>query len=133
MAAAVLPVGKIVYVCDDVLEDPASGKTHVLGIFNAVRTAGLSAFPYRLRQLCVFAQLTGGTGQLPARVDVVNGKTQEVVFRSQRALLNFPGKRIEVAVCFCILGGRFPEPGVYFVELYCGNRFIDDRVIRLLA
>lgn len=133
MAAAVVPVGKIVYVCDDVLEDSASGKTHVLGIFNAVRKDGPSVFPYRLGRLCVFAQLTGGTGQLPARVDVVNGRTQEVVFRSQERLVNFAGKQTEVAVCFRILGVAFPGPGVYFVEFYCGNRFIDDRIVRLLA
>lgn len=130
---SVIPVGKIVYVCDDVLEDPASGKTHVLGIFNTVRAGGADAYPYRLGRLCVFAQLTGGAGQVPVRVDIVNGKTQKVVFRSQEGSLDFSGRHTEVAVCFRILDGSFPEPGVYFVELCCGDTFIDDRMLRLLA
>lgn len=133
MAAVVVPVGKIVYVCDDVLGDPASGKVHALGIFNAIRTDGPGAFPFRLGRLCVFAQLTGGTGQIPARVDVVHGRTQDVVFSSQEVLLNFLDKQTEVAFCFRILGARFPEPGTYFVELYCGRRFIDDRLVRVLS
>jgi hypothetical protein len=131
--ASVVPVGKIVYLCDDVLEDQTTGKTHILGIFNAVRTPGTVAFPYRLGRVCVFAQFSGGGGQVPVRVDVVNGKTDEVVFRSRRMLIDFSGKQSEVSVCLRIRSMKFPVPGVYVVEMYCGGRFIDDRLLRLLA
>jgi hypothetical protein len=34
--APVNPLGKLVYVCDEVLHDPASGKISYLGIFDDV-------------------------------------------------------------------------------------------------
>ena len=42
----VAPLGKIVYVCDDVLSDPANSKIHVVGAFNAIRPIE-GIYPYR--------------------------------------------------------------------------------------
>ncbi len=49
------PSGKIVYVCDEVLHDPASGKASFLGIFDDVVPPTGSAYPYRLGRMCVAA------------------------------------------------------------------------------
>jgi hypothetical protein len=52
MSNGVVPIGKILYVCDDVLQDATSNKLHVLGAFDAVRIPADAAFPYSLHN-CV--------------------------------------------------------------------------------
>lgn len=131
MARGVVPVVKTVYVCDDVLQDPANGKTHLLGLFNAVRPP--HDYPFRLGRLCVFAEFLDGVGSVWVRVEVVRLVNDgELVFRTRDHCLRFPGRGTTVSACFRIHDCVFPEPGVYLVELYCGDQFIDDRVIQLL-
>jgi hypothetical protein len=45
MASALVPLGKIVYVCDDVVQDALSGKLTVIGAFNALRPLLDCPFP----------------------------------------------------------------------------------------
>ena len=54
------PTGKIVYVCDEVLQDPTSGEFGFLGIFDDVLPSSASGYPFRLGRMCVAAQLVGG-------------------------------------------------------------------------
>ena len=61
MADDPLPVVKGVYVCDDVLADPASGKVSLLNAFDAVRPS--SAFPFVLGKMTVVVALRGGAGR----------------------------------------------------------------------
>jgi hypothetical protein len=42
------PTGKVVYVSDDVLQDPASGKFSFLGIFDDVVPPAGAKYPFRL-------------------------------------------------------------------------------------
>ena len=72
MTPTVLPVAKAVFLCDDALEDRANRKLHLLGLFNAVRLQEGEGYPFRLGQLCVFAQLIGGAGEVAAHLDRVD-------------------------------------------------------------
>jgi hypothetical protein len=125
------PSGKVVYLCDNVLRDPASGKTHFLGIFNDVVPPANVAYPFRLGTICVVAQLTGGAGQVPFHVEVVEGATQRLVRRAGPFSLSFPARQEVVTACIRVRNCLFPRAGVYFVELYVGNLFLDDRTLRL--
>jgi hypothetical protein len=125
------PTGKLVYVCDEVLHDPASGKISYPGIFDDVVAPPDSGYPFRLGRMCVAAQLVGGAGPVPVHVEVVEGATQNLVRRAGPFTLNFPSRHQIVTVCVRLLNVDFPGPGVYFVELYSQGAFVDDCPLRL--
>jgi hypothetical protein len=129
--SSVKPTGKVVYVCDDVLQDPVSGKFSFLGIFDDVVVPADLGYPFRLGRMCVAAQLVGGSGSVPVHVEVVEGATQKLVRAAGPFLVNFPSRHQIVTVCVRLLNVEFPVPGVYFVELYTQGAFLDDRTLRL--
>lgn len=133
MVTSVVPVTKALYLCDEVLGDPSNQKVHLLGVFNAVRPADEGAYPYHLPRLCVFAQLAGGVGMLPFRVDVVDAQDQSIVYTSPEWQVRFRNRHTTVSACFRVLDLPFPRPGVYIVELYAQNTFLDDRAFHLLG
>lgn len=127
----VSPTGKIVYVCDEVLQDPASGKFSLLGIFDDIVPPPGSGYPFRLGRMCVAAQLVGGSGPVPLRVEVVEGTTQQLARAAGPFAVQFPSRHQVVTVSIRLLDVAFPAPGVYFVELYSQGTFLDDRILRL--
>ncbi len=125
------PTGKVVYVCDDVLQDPTSGKVNFLGIFDDVVPPSGAAYPFRLGRMCVAAKLVGGSGPVPVRIEVVEGATQRLVRAAGPFTVHFPARHQVVTVCIRVRDVVFPAPGVYFVELYCQGAFLEDRVVQL--
>src|SRR5947208_3669481 len=93
------PFGKVVYLCDDLLRDPASGKTHFLGIFDDVVPPPSGSYPFRLGTMCVVAQLTGGAGRVTVHVEVVEGATQRLVRRAGPFSLTFATRHQVVTAC----------------------------------
>jgi hypothetical protein len=128
---SVNPAGKVLYVCDEVLQDPGSGKFSFLAIFDDVVSPPAIGYPFRLGRMCVVAQLVGGAGSVPVHVEVVEGATQNLIRRAGPFAVSFAGRHQIVTVCFRILDVTFPAPGVYFVEMYAQGKFLDDRVLRL--
>ena len=129
--ASINPTGKIVYVCDELVQDPATGKFSFLAIFDDVVRPPGSGYPFRLGRMCVAAQFVGASGPVSLHVEVVEGATQNLVRSAGPFTVNFLTRHQVVTVCFRILGVLFPAPGVYFVELYSQGVFLDDRVLRL--
>ena len=125
------PTGKVVYVCDEVLQDPASGKVSFLGIFDDVMVPPGLGYPFRLGRMCVVVQLVGGSGSVPVHVEVVEGATQNLIRRAGPFTIAFPSPHQIVTVCVRFLQVDFPAAGVYFVELYSQGAFFDDRTLRL--
>ena len=125
------PTGKVVYVCDDVLQDPGSGKFSFLGIFDDVVPPPGAGYPFQLGRMCVAAQLVGGSGPVAVHVEVVEGVTQNLVRAAGPFTVQFPARHQVVTVCVRLLHVVFPAPGTYFVELYVQGVFLDDRVVRL--
>lgn len=126
MSSGAVPLGKIVYVCDDVLQDPASGKLHVLGAFTKVRPLD-ATYPFLLGRMCIFAQLAGNIGSATVEAKVMDASTGNEVFGSPTYQVNFPGGTIVVTVVIRLLDCLFPRPGAYLVQLFCQGTFVDDR------
>ena len=61
MAQSITPVAKALYLCDGAIGFP-NQKTDVMGLFNSIRP---ETYPHVQEQLVVFAQLSGGLGQVP--------------------------------------------------------------------
>lgn len=132
MAAIVLPVAKAIYFCDDMVSDPARNKLMIVGMFNAIRVPEGSAFPYTLGKLCIFAQLAGGIGEVPARLDIVRAATGDIIYSTGSRLLRFPGRQTTITFSLRLQQFPFPAPGEYLVEFFCYDRYIDDRLLRVI-
>jgi|SRR5690348_2876467 hypothetical protein len=131
MPTPIIPVAKSVYVCDEVVRDPASGKVSVLNLWDTVRPPDGSTFPYVLGKLCVFAWMREGRGRVRTRIDVVRAATGTLVGRTTDLILDFTS-RVTHFASYRLDRFPFPGPGYYYVELYCENQFIDDQVVRIL-
>lgn len=127
-------IAKSVYVCDEVVADPISGKPSILNIWDTVRVPANHEFPYLLDRLRVFVWWRGGVGRLKTRVDIVRAATGMPIATTaalSEGVIEFSHKRGSVYGIY-----RFDdlhlEPGYYYVEVYCGGTFIDDLAIRVL-
>jgi hypothetical protein len=127
---AVSPVVKGVYVCDDVLADPTSGKVSLLNVFITVRPT--TAFPFELEKLCVLLNLRGGRGDAKVRVEVMRAATDAVIFRTTDRTVRFFDPLVSVYTRFRLERLRFPAPGRYVVEVYSGSELLDDEMITVL-
>lgn len=131
MSGGVSPLGKIVYVCDDVVQDPVTRKLDIQGACTALEPPAGVGYPYTLHQLCVFAQLTGGRGQAVLEVKVVDAATGEEVFGSPSYQIQFPGGQSLTTVLIRMQECPFRRRGVYLVQLFCQRVFVDDRRLTL--
>jgi hypothetical protein len=131
MTKPIIPVVKSVYVCDEVVRDPDSGKVSVLNLWDTVRPPAGTAFPFTLAKMCVFAWMREGRGQVRSRIDIVQASTGELVGRTADRVLDFTHRTTHFAN-YRFERFAFPEPGYYYIELYCENEFVDDQVVRLL-
>src|SRR5580704_8556090 len=68
MPVPVKPVAKRVYVCDDVVGDPSTGKVTLVNLWDAVRLPPDATFPYSLAKLCVFVWWRDGAGKVKTRI-----------------------------------------------------------------
>lgn len=55
------PIGIALIVCDQIIQDIATGKRSLIGVFNLVYSA---AFPFTLHKLCVLASITQINGNV---------------------------------------------------------------------
>ena len=132
MAEPVRPVAKRVFVCDDVLGDSSSVKVNLFHLWEAVRVPSNATFPYSLAKLCVFVWWRDGFGKVTTRVDIVQASPATVIRRTNDCLLDFERRTESVFARYKIDNCTFPEPGYYYVEVYCEGEFVDDQIRRVL-
>ena len=124
----IIPYAKALYLCDGHLGF-ANQKTDLVGIFNTIRAP---SYPHTQKQFVIFAQLTGGLGQVPFYFDVTSAHTGRVVHTTNTHLLGFPRRDKLIQLAYSMQGCQFPAPGVYLVELYCDNQWVADTSLDLL-
>ncbi|MBA4063839.1 MAG: hypothetical protein C0501_09030 [Isosphaera sp.] len=131
MAGAIKPVLKGVYVCDDVVANPAGGKPMVVNLWNAVRVPAGGTFPYTLKKLCVFAWLRGGRGRVTFRIDLIRTATGARVGHARVSEYDFTDPNASVYGRFLLEDVVFPAAGRYPVEFFCDGEFFDDQPIQV--
>jgi len=132
VSVVVFPVGKIVYIADDVIVLPGSTKPSVVNLWEIVRVPTGATFPYTLAKVCAVAWMRDGFGSADFRVDIVDATSNTVIRRSQTYTYAFPDRRRSALVVIRLVEVVFPHPGDYLVEFYCENQFIDDQAIQVL-
>jgi hypothetical protein len=131
MAGSLKPVLKGVYVCDDVVGNPVGGKPMIVNLWDTWWVAPGGTFPVRVGKLCVFAWLRGGRGRLTFRVDIVSARTGAVLGRTARRELDMSEPNKSYYLKVVIQDFPFPEPGMYSVELFCDDEFLDDQPLSI--
>ena len=132
MANLIIPVAKKVYVCDDVIRDPDSGKVSILNLWDTIRVPS-SGFPHTQAKVCVFAQLRGGWGDIPVHVEIMHADSDELLRKVGPFAVSFRDRSLTYRVRCQIEGVVFQGPGVYVVELYCDQQFVDDQTFRVIS
>ncbi|MBI3409270.1 MAG: hypothetical protein HY040_13060 [Planctomycetes bacterium] len=131
MAIALRPVAKCVYVCDEVVADPSSGKISVLNLWDAIRIPATAALPYTLKKVSVFVWCRDGLGKMKTRIDIIEVDSETVVRRTKSCVLDFKRRTDSIFARYKLANCIFPRPGDYLIEVYCEGEFIDDQVIRV--
>ncbi len=126
-SATIVPVAQALYLCDGHL-GLSGGKTDLIGLFNSIRAA---SYPHVLNQIVVFARLLQGLGQVPFYVDIRFAATQQLVHVSSTHTLQFPDRDTVVEMALTLKRIRFPQAGIYLVELYCDAQWVAD--VRVLV
>jgi hypothetical protein len=125
----IVPVAKSIYICDYHIGFD-DGKVDLYGIFNAIRPP--DGFPYHRTRFCLFAQLSGGLGEVPFFFDIRHAQRGELVHTTLTNRLRFPDRTTVVQVAMNIEGCDFAYPGLYFIELFCDNAWVCDVPLKLL-
>jgi hypothetical protein len=59
-------------------------------------------------------------------VDIRFGPTQQLTHVSSTHTLVFPDRDTVVEMALTLRGIRFPQPGIYLVELFCNAQWVAD-------
>ncbi len=132
MAQIIIPVAKLLYVCDDVVRDPHSGKVSVLNLWENVRVTN-GGFPYELAKICVFAQFRGGSGDIPFHLEIAPTDSAVLFHERIEFVLGFRDRMKTHYASIKLHNVVFPAAGMYVVELYCNQEFVDDQPIEIFS
>lgn len=124
----IVPVAKAIYLCDGSIGF-ATQKTDLMGLFNSIRPP---SYPHTHTTLVVFAQLNGGLGEMPFYVDIRYAPTDELLFTTKPQMLRFPNRNRVVQFAYSIKQCRFPQRGMYLVELFSRGIWVADTTLELL-
>ncbi len=131
MAPPIKPVAKMVYICDDVLRDPNSGKVSLLNLWDTVRIPVGSSFPYCLPRVCAFVWWRDGFGKVRTRVRLVQAFTDDMIRELDECIVDFPTRPRAAFARYKFENCVFPESGYYHIEVYCEDEFVDDQIIQV--
>jgi len=124
----IIPFVKALYLCDGHLGF-ANQKTDLMGLFNSIRAP---RYPHVQKHFVIFAQLTGGLGQVPFYIDVSLPQTGQFLHTTNTHILQFPRRDNLVQLAYTMQGCSFPVPGVYLIELFCDGQWVADTTLDLL-
>jgi len=108
-----------ILICDQVVQDPATGKHSLLGMFSRISAA---EFPCVHLQLHVFASLTGGHGAATGLLWLVRkGAESAAPILETSGSVEFPEPQAIVGLIFNVVNLSLPAPGRYSFDFYCNG------------
>jgi hypothetical protein len=128
VAQSIIPAAKALYLCDGTIGIPHQ-KTDLMGLFNAIRAP---RYPHVIPSFVVFAQLNGGLRKVSVFADIRVAKTGELLYTTEPKMIHFPTRHRVVQYAYTVTHCRFPQKGLYLVELFCRGLWIADTTLELL-
>ena len=113
-------------ICDQIIQDPATGKHSLLGLFSRIST---KAFPCTHPRLNVFISLTDGHGKASGQLRVVRKDAPEEAPPQMQlsGTIEFPSPLAVVELVFTISNLPLPAAGRYSCDFYCNGALLGSR------
>lgn len=112
------PTALAFIICDSVIEDKATNKKSLIGLFNSIAT---KTFPCIHSVIHVFVGLTGGHGEYQGDLSCVKDNDESIKVLSLSGPIKFNDPLAVVEINFEIRGVHFPEAGLYRFEFLCNS------------
>ena len=113
-------------VCDTVIQDAATQKRTLVGVFDRIASPKV---PFPINNLGLYAKLVEGSGSYEMKVRLVNLKDESPVMEIKAAVQwNEPDKPMELGINFA--GIPVTEFGTYEFQLYANEVFVGRAVVR---
>jgi hypothetical protein len=116
-------------VCDDI--ELVADEPDVFNLLGVRTGFPANGFPYTHPQLCVYVQATGYPGTAALRIAVVHGDSDEEEFVYPDQEIPFDGPLRVLPLYWYLEDCTFPEAGIYYVQVYCGDRILFERQFHL--
>jgi len=128
ISSAPHPLLHAMLMCDLAFQDEASGKSVLVGVFEAVTAY---QFPARHGRLCVYAKLTDAQGEYRFRLDLVRLEDLAVVGQGQ-FVATFSNRMVPFELGFQLFDTVFEQPGSYEFRLYANNRWLGSKSLSVV-
>jgi hypothetical protein len=115
----------VLVVCDEVEELP--GGEELFNLIGVRTQVGALSFPYAHPQLCVYLQVSGHKGVSSGRLVLVQESTAEELLRLPIAAFHLSGPLDLIPVWLALTDCEFPEPGVYWFQVYLNDKLVGER------
>ena len=126
--AEVLARVHVLVVCDDIEPGEEDFVYYLLRVRTQIEA---NHFPYTHPRLCVYLQVTGREGTDACRIALTRADEEEELASSPEVEVQFGGPMVLVPVWWSFDDCTFPEPGVYYVQVYFGARLAHERLLVL--
>jgi hypothetical protein len=126
VSTSIIPVSRSLFLCDFHI-GYQDARVDLYGILNALRPA---VYPYVHPHLVVFAQLTGGIGDVPFFCEIRRARDNDLVRVTGTNLARSPNQTIVYQLALTLESVEFHEPGVV-VSLFCHNTWVCDTALTL--
>ena len=121
----------VLVLCDEIEELPGGDDLFDLG---KVRTQlRVPSFPYVHPQLCAYLQVTGHEGIASGHMVVVNEATDEEILYRPIEEFRLSGPLEVIPIWLRMRDCEFPEPGVYWFQVFLNDKLVMERRFRVVA
>jgi hypothetical protein len=116
-------------LCEEIVIDPTRANRYTLvGVTHAVHSFSTPPYPYTHSRIYVFAQLTSCHGPGKVRIEVVEGETDKVEYKTPTWRFPFPNDPLTVYnLSVRLRDVPFREPGLYGVRLWYNNALLAEQ------
>jgi hypothetical protein len=119
------PALNAMVICDFAIQEEATGKTSLVGIFETVRAY---QFPARHGMLSVYTKFTDAQGQYRLRLELVQLEDLKVIGQGQLGA-SFGDRMTPAEVIFQIGDLLFEKPGRYEFRLLANDRWVGSKCL----
>jgi hypothetical protein len=123
MATKPKPVPLAIVICDHIIEDRATGKKTLVGLFNSIAAR---SFPCSHSSMSVFVSLTDGRGKYECEL-VCRQEDNAQPLLQTKGPIEFADPNVIVDMHFALQGVTFPKAGLYSFEFYADEELVVER------
>ena len=115
---AIIPVARSMYLCDRYVSH-SNETIDLYGVFNALKPN--LGYPHVRPQICAYAQLADGLGELSLQVDMRFANTGKLIYSSEIRRIEFVDRTSVIQAAILLSDCQFARRGRYLFELFCDN------------